>query len=82
MAGQITLTFTGFLVEPLPDLDTASLAELREAEWSGREPSKSGTGAWHVCQCCGVAKIDDEPHRRGCLMDKAIRRAEKASARA
>ena len=67
-----TFTVSGFPVEPLPDLATASLEELRAAEWSGREPCKIGSGAWHVCQCCGAAKIDGKGHKPGCAMDAAI----------
>jgi hypothetical protein len=71
-AGPITITFRGFYVAPLPDLGTASLAELQEAEWSGREPCKATDGAWHVCQCCGNAKIDGKGHKPGCAMAAAL----------
>jgi hypothetical protein len=73
-AGKYTITFSGFLVRPLPDLETASLAELQEAEWSGRDPIPAGLGggAWHSCQCCGAVKIDGEGHNPGCAMAAAL----------
>lgn len=70
--GPFTLTLRGFLIAPLPDLATASLAELREAEWSGREPLGFTDGACHVCQCCGAAKIDGEGHKPGCAIAVAL----------
>lgn len=73
----VRLTYSGYLVRPLPDLATASLSDLREAEWSGREPCKSTTGAWHVCQCCGAAKIDGKGHAPDCVVAEAIERAER-----
>lgn len=68
----IKMTFRDFLVEPLPDLGMATLDDLREAEWSGREPCKSTSGAWHSCQCCGAVKIDGNGHKPGCAMAAAL----------
>ena len=68
----VKVTISGFLVPPLPDLSTASLNELREAEWSGLVPSPATGGAWHACRCCGAVKIDGKGHRRGCAMAAAL----------
>ncbi|MGI3901261.1 MAG: hypothetical protein ACRYGP_13745 [Janthinobacterium lividum] len=77
-ASRWTLSFDGFVVEPLPNLESASLQELRAAEWSGREPLSKGLGggAWHSCQCCGAVKIDGKGHAAGCEMAAAMTAAE------
>lgn len=72
MAEKLRFTFRGFLVRPMPNLATATINELREAEWSGRTPSTTSSGAWHSCQCCGAVKIDGKGHKPGCAMAAAL----------